>query len=182
MEEKKQDVGTNHETTPEDKQPTLEDLQKQIEALTAENATLKSDAEKVKQTISNANADASKWKSQYRSTLDEATRKEAERAEEIASMQAELVALKAEKRIADYTKKLMEAGYDAQTAAIMAAGLPDGITDAFFEQQKKFLETQKQQAKEQALNNQPGLSVGQPPATPSKEEQDIRRWMGLPTK
>ena len=41
---------------------TLEDLQKQIEALTAENNSLKADAEKVKKTISNANADAASWK------------------------------------------------------------------------------------------------------------------------
>ena len=63
-EEKKPDV--------KEEAPTLEDLQKQIEALTAENNSLKADAEKVKKTISNANADAASWKEKYRSTLDEA--------------------------------------------------------------------------------------------------------------
>ena len=76
----------------------------------------------------------------------------------------------------------MEVGYDAQTAATMAASLPEGISEDFFNQQKSFLDAQKQLAKTEALNNQPGLSVGTPPATPNKEDTDIRRWMGLPTK
>ena len=170
------------EVTEEVKAPTLEDLQKQIAELTAENNSLKADAEKVKKTISNANADAASWKEKYRSTLDEAKRKEEERAEADEQLRAELTALKAEKRISTYTAKLMEVGYDAQTAATMAASLPEGISEDFFNQQKSFLDAQKQLAKTEALNNQPGLSVGTPPATPNKEDTDIRRWMGLPTK
>lgn len=175
-EEKKPDVNEEAKT------PSLEELQKQIAALMAENNNLKADAEKVKKTISNANADAAEWKKKFYSTQDEATRKEAERAEAEQAMRAELTALKAEKRISDYTKKLMEAGYDAQTAAVMAAGLPDGISDDFFATQKNFLDTQKQLAKAEALNNQPGLSAGTPPASPKTEDMDLRRWMGLPTK
>ena len=161
---------------------TLEDLQKQIEALTAENNSLKADAEKVKKTISNANADAASWKDKYRATLDEAKRKEEERAEADEALRAELTALKAEKRISTYTAKLLEVGYDAQTAATMAASLPEGISEDFFNQQKSFLEAQKQIAKTEALNNQPGLSVGVPPASPTEMDENIRRWMGLPTK
>ena len=62
MEEKKPEV------KEEVKTPTLEDLQKQIEALMAENNSLKADAEKVKKTISNANADAASWKDKYRAS------------------------------------------------------------------------------------------------------------------
>ena len=170
------------EVNEEVKTPTLEELQKQIEALTAENNNLKADAEKVKKTISNANADAASWKEKYRSSLDEAKRKEEERAEADEALRAELTALKAEKRISTYTAKLLEVGYDAQTAATMAASLPEGISDDFFAQQKSFLDAQKQLAKTEALNNQPGLSVGTPPATFEKVDEDIRRWMGLPIK
>lgn len=170
------------EVTEEVKTPTIEDLLKQVEALTVENNTLKADAEKVKKTISNANADAASWKDKYRATLDEAKRKEEERAEADEALRTELNALKTEKRIATYTKKLMEVGYDAQTATNMAMSLPEGISEDFFNQQKSFLDAQKQLAKTEALNNQPGLSVGTPPATPNKEDMDIRRWMGLPTK
>lgn len=176
-EEKKPDV------KEEVKTPTLEDLQKQIEALTAENNSLKADAEKAKKTISNANEDAASWKKQYRATLDEATRKEAERAEAEQMMRDELNALKAEKRISVYTQRLMEVGYDPQTAATMAVSLPEGISDDFFATQKSFLDQQKQIAKTEALNNQPGLSAGTPPTAPSnKEDLKLREWMGLPTK
>ena len=136
------------EKKPEVKEEiTIEELQKQIAALKAENELLKKDGEKLKAAQSNASADASEWKKKYHSTLDEASRKEAERLEAEQAMRDELNALKAEKRISTYTAKLLEVGYDAQTAASMAMNLPEGISDDFFTQQKSFLESQKQIAK-----------------------------------
>lgn len=172
MEEKKPEV------KEEVKTPTLEDLQKQIEALMAENNSLKADAEKVKKTISNANADAASWKDKYRATLDEAKRKEEERAEADEALRAELTALKTEKRISTYTAKLLEVGYDAQTAASMAMNLPEGISDDFFNQQKSFLETQKQIAKTNAINNQSSMSVGETPSATKADEEDakLKKW------
>lgn len=166
------------EVKEEVKTPTLEDLQKQIEALMAENNSLKADAEKVKKTISNANADAASWKDKYRATLDEAKRKEEERAEADEALRAELTALKTEKRISTYTAKLLEVGYDAQTAASMAMNLPEGISDDFFNQQKSFLETQKQIAKTNAINNQSSMSVGETPSVPKADEEDakLKKW------
>lgn len=172
MDEKKPEV------KEEVKTPTLEDLQKQIEALMAENNSLKADAEKVKKTISNANADAASWKDKYRATLDEAKRKEEERAEADEALRAELTALKTEKRISTYTAKLLEVGYDAQTAASMAMNLPEGISDDFFNQQKSFLETQKQIAKTNAINNQSSMSVGETPSATKDDEMDakLKKW------
>lgn len=172
MDEKKPEV------KEEVKTPTLEDLQKQIEALMAENNSLKADAEKVKKTISNANADAASWKDKYRATLDEAKRKEEERAEADEALRAELNALKTEKRISTYTAKLLEVGYDAQTAASMAMNLPEGISDDFFNQQKSFLETQKQIAKTNAINNQSSMSVGETPSATKADEDDakLKKW------
>ena len=172
MDEKKPDV------KEEVKAPTIEDLEKEISALKAENESLKKDGEKLKAAQSNASADASEWKKKYHSTLDEASRKEIERAEAEQAMRDELTALKTEKRISVYTAKLMEVGYDAQTAATMAASLPEGISDDFFNQQKVFIESQKQLAKTEVINNQPTLSVGETPSV-SKEDADIKRWFGL---
>ena len=174
--EKKPDV------KEEVKTPTLEDLQKQIADLTASAKAKDTEIEKLKASVTNASADASSRKQKFRSTQDEATRKEAERAEAEQAMRAELTALKAEKRISDYTKKLMEAGYDAQTASTMAAGLPEGVSDDFFATQKTFLDNQKQLAKTEALNNQPGLSIGTPPVPQNTEDMKERSWWGLPTK
>lgn len=166
------------EAKEEVKTPTLEDLQKQIAALTAENESLKKDGEKLKAAQSNASADASEWKKKYHSTLDEASRKEAERVEAEQAMREELNALKAEKRISTYTAKLLEVGYDAQTATSMAMNLPEGITDDFFTQQKNFIESQKQLAKTNAINNQSTLSVGEPLTAGKTNEEDekMKRW------
>lgn len=171
MDEKKPDV------KEEVKAPTIEELQKQLADLKAENETLKKDGEKLKAAQSNASADASEWKKKYHSTLDEASRKEAERAEAEQAMRDELNALRAEKRISSYTAKLLEVGYDAQTAATMATGLPEGISDDFFNQQKSFLESQKQNAITNAINNQPTLSVGEAPSAPKNDEDEkLKRW------
>lgn len=167
------------EVKEEVKTPTLEDLQKQITALTAENQSLKADAEKVKKTISNANADAAAWKDKYRATLDESKRKEEERAEQDEAIKAELTALRTEKRISTYTAKLMEVGYDAQTATSMAMNLPEGISEDFFIQQKTFLESQKQKAKTELINNQPKLSSGETLAPSNDETEKYRKWFGL---
>ena len=176
----------NEEKTPEVKEevktPTLEDLQKQIADLTATAKAKDAEIEKLKAANTNASADASEWKKKFRSTQDEATRKEAERAEAEAAMREELNALKAEKRISVYTQKLMEVGYDAQTAASMAVSLPEGISDDFFATQKTFLDNQKQLAKTEALNNQPSLSIGTPPVPQNTEDMKERSWWGLPTK
>ena len=58
----------------------------------------------------------------------------------------------------------------------------DGVSDDFFNQQKEFLEKQKQLAKETALNNQPGLSNGNPPSSQNANDdldKKLRQWAGL---
>ena len=77
-----------------------------------------------------------------------------------------------------YTAKLLEVGYDAQTAASMAMNLPEGISDDFFNQQKSFLETQKQIAKTNAINNQSSMSVGETPSATKADEEDakLKKW------
>lgn len=146
---------------------------------------LMAEVEKLKKAQSNASADAAnhkrerdEWKEKYRATLDEAKRKEEERAEADEAIRAELTALKTEKRISTYTAKLLEVGYDAQTAASMAMNLPEGISDDFFNQQKSFLETQKQIAKTNAINNQSSMSVGETPSATKDDEMDakLKKW------
>lgn len=148
-----------------------------IEELTAKVKELEGMLGKQKDATSKAASDAASWKDRYRSTLDEAKRKEEEQAEAYNTMQAELTALKSEKRIASYQSKLMASGYDAQTAMTMAVNLPEGIGDDFFNSQKAFLDAQKQKAKTEALNNQPGLPSGTPPKAASAEEAELAKIM-----
>lgn len=173
----------------------LEELQKQIEELTAaanalkeENATTKTELEKAKKAVTKANEEAAGYKRELRATQDEETRKaaekaeedarkEAERAEEMRLIRTELATMKAEKRVSTYTAKLMASGYDAQTAATMAAGLPEGISEDFFTSQKTFIENQKQAAKAEALNQQPNLPAGTPPKTADKDAAELASIM-----
>ena len=171
-----EDVKAKEEKKDEVKEPTIKELQ-------AEIAQLKAIAEKSKQTISAANTDAAEWKRKYRATLDEAERAQQEQADKYVEMQAELLAYKEKERIATYTTKLVDAGYDTETAKSMAESLTDGLPDTFFEMHKAFLKSKEQQVKTSMLNSQPGLSAGTPPTNSkdgkASEDDDLRKYFGL---
>lgn len=144
---------------------------------------------KQKSAIDNACADASKhkkdaldWQEKYKATLSETEKAQLEAKQREEQMLSELNGLKAEKRVASYKSKLMEAGYDADTADKMAVALPEGVTDEFFNSQKTFLEAKTQAIKTQTLNSQPGLSNGNTPTSQDAEDAEtakLRRWMGI---
>ncbi len=165
-----EDVKKPEEMTEDKKTPTVEELLAQIAELTKSVDALKA-------ANSKASSEAADYKKKYREGLDEAKRKEDERAERERTMEEELTALKAEKRVSTYTAKLLEAGYDAQTAATMASSLPEGIPEDFFTSQKAFLEAQKQNAKKEVINAQPGLPSGMPPQGEKKDP--LAKYFGL---
>lgn len=157
-------------------EPNLVEMQATIEKLQSEN-------EKLKKAQSNASSDAADWKKKYRASLDEAARIEEEKAERLTAMENQLAEYRERDRVNSYSSRLQAAGYDAITAQKMAINLPDGVSDEFFEEQKAFLDNLKQTAKTQALNNQPNLSAGMPPASgadaSSEEDKQMRKWFGL---
>ena len=171
-----ENVKAQEEKKDDKKEPTIKELQ-------AEIAQLKAIAEKSKQTISAANTDAAEWKRKYRATLDEAEREKQENADKYVEMQAELNAYKEKERIATYTAKLVDAGYDTETAKSMAQSLTDGLPDTFFEMHKAFLKSKEQQVKTTMLNSQPNLSAGTPPTNAKdgkpSEDDDLRKYFGL---
>lgn len=159
--------------------PSVEELQAQLKALESELSNVKQTSS---QAITKANAESADWKRKYRETLDEATRKEQERTEKENETLKELEAYKTKDRIATYQSKLIEAGYDLETAKKMAADLPEGVPEAFFTGQKEFLAKKEQEVKTKMLDSQKGLNVGMPPSTNTAgDETDakFRRWMGL---
>ena len=173
----------------ENKTPTIEE---QLKEAVAKIAELEEMVKKQKAAIDNACADASQqkkaaqeWQDKYKATLSEQEQKELEAKQREEQMASELNTLKAEKRTAEYSKKLMEIGFDAQAATEMALSLPEGVADSFFEGQKKFLETKTQEIKTQSLNAQPGLTVGTTPTAAdadAAENAKMRKWFGLPEK
>ena len=136
----------------------------ELETLRAELDRLKGENTKLRESVNSASADASKYKKQWPATLSEAERKEAEAAEQRKAELAELEQLRTEKRVSGYTAKLMAVGYDAQTAGIMAAALPDGIGDAYFEAQRNFIDGKVQATKSELLSKQPSVTPGTAPA------------------
>lgn len=162
------------------KTPTIEELQAEIAKLKADNEQ----TDKLKKSVSEACADAAEWKRKYRATLDEAERLKQEQADKYAEMEKQLVEYRTRERTSAYFAKLVDAGYSPEIAKTMAEGLPEGVSDSFFEQQKSFLSNKTQEIKTQIINSQPGLSTGMPPTT-TKEAKDagdaqMRKWFGLP--
>ena len=181
-----EDKNVNAQTEETAKTPTLEDLQAKIASMEAEREKLKKAMDSACSDAAKSKKEAAKWQEQFKATLDEQKRKEFETEEANKALLAQLAEFKTKERVASYKAKLMTAGYDDATATTMATALPDGIEDTFFEAQRAFLENTKQLVKTQTLNAQPNLSVGTPPSTPkdavTPEENDYRRWIGLPTK
>ena len=142
---------------------------------------------KQKAAIDNASADASKhkkeandWQEKYKATLSEQEKAQLEAKQREETMLTELNSLKAEKRVSTYKAKLMEAGYDAETADKMAVSLPEGVGDEFFASQKTFLEAKTQEIKTKSLNEQPDLTNGDSPANKNAEtDAKMRAWFGL---
>lgn len=159
----------------ETKEPTVKELMAKIEAL-------ESREEKAKGSISAANADAAEWKRKYRATLDETERLKQEQADRFTEMEKTLAEYKEKERISTYTAKLIDAGYDGETAKTMATGLSENLPDTFFEAQKAFLASKTQELKTQQLNSQPNLPAGATPTSndmQSQEDKDLRAMFGL---
>lgn len=176
-------VATSEPTPEPQKTPTVDELKAQLAALEAEKDKLKKAMDAACSDAAKQKKEAQKWQEQFKSTLDEQKRKEFEAEEAQKQILAQLAEYKTKERVASYKAKLMSAGYDDPTASTMATALPEGVEDSFFEAQRTFLENTKQSVKTQALNAQPGLSVGAPLSTPieqkSAEDENLRRWIGL---
>ncbi len=156
--------------------PSVADLQAEIERLKAEVGQ----TDKLKKSISEACADAAEWKRKYRATLDESERVKQEQAEKYAQMESQLKGFQDEKRINDYFAKLINAGYSPEVAQRMAQGLPEGVPDSFFDEQRSFLSAKTQEIKTQVINAQPGLTAGMPPVTQKdSDDEQMRKWFGL---
>ena len=136
----------------------LKDLQAKIKALESENGTLK-------QSVTNASADASKWKKQYQDKLSEQDLAKEQQDEANAALQKELEDLRKERNIAKFTGELVDAriGMDTDTAKSVAEALNAGEIDKVFDGIRQFISAHDKSLRESALrNNQtlPGGSVG----------------------
>ena len=143
----------------------LKELQLKIKALESENG-------KLKQSVTNASADASKWKKQYQDKLSEQDLAKEQQDEANAAMQRELEDLRRERNIAKYTGELVDAriGMDAETAKLVAVALNAGETDKVFDGIRQFIVAHDKSLRESALKNNQTLPGGSAEKTVTREE------------
>lgn len=164
-----------------EEQPVEEKVEPKPE-VSPNEAALQKEIDNLKKRLSVVNSDAAEMKRKLREKMSEDERKEAERAEKEAAREAELAELRREKTVNGYKARLMEVGYDAETAKSMAEGLPSDLGDDFFAAQKTFLDNKAKEIEANLIKNQPNLSNGKPFSASdaeAKELADLRRAFGL---
>lgn len=156
--------------------------------VTEQPKTTATDSEvlKLKNALSKANSEAAEYKRQLRERQTKEEQAEADRAEaekrreeELNALRAEVEASKRERTTATYSKSLLGAGYDAETADLIASTLPDGVSAEFFGQLKAFNDKQRQTLTMENYKQQPSLSTGLPPQPVDTELMKMREYIGL---
>ena len=145
----------------------LKELQNQVKALEAER-------DKLRQSVTSASADASKWKKQYQEKLSTEEKAKQEQDEATAAMQKELETLRTERNIAKISGALVaqDIGMDAETANAVAAAMNAGETDKVLDGIRQFINTHDKALRETAIRNNPTLPGGKTDVTVTKEQFD----------
>ena len=158
----------NEPETKEAQKTESTDLDKRIRQLEAENA-------KLKQSVTNASADASKWKKQLQEKMTEEERTKAEQDAANAAMQQELELLRNERNVANHKAQFVSIGFDEDTAQEVAESFktvkPDDLT-VLFAGIRKFIESHDKSIRSQNLMSNPVLNGGEAKKKMTKEEFD----------
>ena len=156
---------TSTQETKSEQNAGTKDLEARIKALEAENG-------KLKQSVTNASADASDWKKKYQSKLSEEEKAKQEQESAYAAMQEKLTALEAERNIANYTAVLgaSDIGMDAETARTVAEALNAGETEKVFDGIREFIKSHDKAMAEKAMLNNPKLPGGDSTKTVTREQ------------
>ena len=158
-------------------------LEAKIKALEAENG-------KLRQSVTNASADASSWKQKFKETDDalkakmtDEERAKIEQETATAAMQKELEALRNERNIAKYTGALVanDIGMDGDTAKSVAEALNAGEIDKVFDGIRRFINAHDKALREDALRNNKTLPGGSSTKTITQEEFNNMSYMEMLT-
>lgn len=143
-------------------------------SLEARIKALESERDKLKQSVTNASADASEWKKKYQGKLSEEDKAREEQEAATAAMQKELESLRAERDIANYTGNLTapDIGMDAETAKTIASAMHEGNPSAVIDGIRKFIASHDKAMAEKAMLNNPTLPGGSATKTVTKEQFD----------
>lgn len=127
---------------------------------------------KLKEALSRANSQTADYKRQLREKQSEAERAEAERNESYNSLKDENAVLKKEITVNRLEKLYLEAGYSAELASATAKAKVDGDEETVMKNQMAYISETRKKLESEALNKQPPLSVGNPPAGKPLTEED----------
>ena len=159
---------TTEETTKQNSETETVDpkeLQKIIKTLESENS-------KLKQSVTNASSDASKWKKQYQEKLSAEEKAEQERNEQTAAMQNELEMLRKERNIAKISGALVanDIGMDAETAGKVAEAMNAGEIDKVLDGIRQFVISHDKALNEAAIRGNQTLPGGKIATAVSRED------------
>ena len=145
----------------------LKELQSQIKALESER-------DKLKQSVTSASADASKWKKQYQEKLSAEEQAQIKQDEANAALQKELEDLRKERNIAKISGALVanDIGMDSDTAAAVAEAMNAGETDKVLDGIRQFIKSHDKALRENAIRNNQTLQSGNGNVTVTKAEFD----------
>ena len=142
----------------------------------------KAEREKIKASFDKSASETAEYKRKLaeRLTAEEKAKMEREQADK--ELREELEQLRNDKRVSNYTARLVSTGIDADVASGLAQNLPDGIPDQFFESLKKFIADLSAKIKADLLKEQPKLTSGMPLTTSDAEkakDDKLRKAFGF---
>lgn len=144
--------------------PTIDDLQKQIK-------DLQTQLERSKQAYNTASTDAADWKRKFRDTQDEATRKEADRNEEMENLKKKVAEFERASVVATNKAAFIAMGYSEELAGKKAEALADNDIVGAMQVEKDFIAWHDKELKSASLRNMTTPASGfQNEATITKEK------------
>lgn len=132
---------------------------------------------KLQQSVTNASADASKWKKQYqeadnalKAKMSDEEKAKAEQDAANAALQQELEQLRNERNVANHKAQLTAIGFDGTLAQETAEAINSGDTAKLFDGIRKFIATHDKELQAKSLMSNPVLSGGEAKKTMTKEQ------------
>jgi hypothetical protein len=119
------------------------------------------DVDKMKSALDKATSEAAGYKKQLREHMTEDEAAKAKAAEDMASVMAELEALRTKDAINEYTTQFMGIGYDEALARSTATALQKGDMSVMFKNHAKFVADREKALKAELLKNTPAPPAGE---------------------
>ena len=123
-----------------------------------------------KSTFDKKASEAAELSKQLKSRMTQDEQAAAQQAEMLATMQAELESLRAEKAVSEYTAQFMGIGYDEKLAKNTAAALHKGDMAAMFKNHALFVAEREKAMKAELLKSTPTPPAGDGDKGATKED------------